>query len=109
MTMTRLEYGVKRAISEIVSGIVISSLLNSFSHSGLLDPSHVILFNILNILGVVALTFAMPYWGSSYLIGWLIGLLIMSQTGLIELWEFLAYFAAALFVFITRIWKQLKS
>lgn len=81
--MPRFEHGIKRAITEIIGGLVIATILNAFISSGLLDPSYLFLFKLLNMIGTIALILAMPYWGAFYLLGWLFGLLTLSQSGLI--------------------------
>jgi hypothetical protein len=44
----------------------------------------------------------MKYWGTSYLLGWLVGLLLMSQTGLVGTLELLIYFAVPILYLIIR-------
>ena len=68
--MPSLEYGYRRAVSEIIGGIVTSIVINAFIQSGLLDPSWLLYFKLLNMLALIGLIIAMPYWGTTYLMGW---------------------------------------
>lgn len=100
-------YGMRRAIGEVVAGIVTSVLVGAFVSSGLLPPAYAVLFGILNMLGTVTLILAMPYWGTVYLFGWLLGLFIMLQTGLVGILDVLVDFGVPFVVWVWRIWKEL--
>jgi len=106
--MSKIEYGFRRAITEMVSGIVVAVILQAFVSSGLIPYSYVLLFHLVNIVSTIALVFAIPYWATSYIIGWLIGLAIMSRSGLIGTLEFVIYFIP-FFVLIARLVKKLRD
>ena len=101
--MNGFEYGFKRAFVEIIGGIVTSIIVTAFTNSGLLDPSYVLLFNLLNVFGIIMLLLVMPYWGITYLMGWLFGLFILLQSGLIGILEFVIYLVVSLAILIIRI------
>jgi hypothetical protein len=101
--MNGFEYGTKRAIEEIVCGFVTSVIVNVFINSGLLSPSYVLLFGVINVIGLITLIFAMPYWGITYLLGWLFGVIIMLQSGLIGILEVIIYLGIPLVVLILRV------
>jgi len=103
--MSRFEYGMKRAISEIVAGIITSTVLIAFVNSELLNPSFMLLFHLINILSTIALIFAMPFWATSYILGWLFGLWIMFSSGLVGILEFLVYLVP-LVILIIRFLKK---
>jgi hypothetical protein len=103
--MSKLEYGFKRAITEIVGGFVSSIVLEAFVNAGLIPVYYMLLFHILNATGTLVLILAMPYWATTYIIGWLIGLWILSGSGLINGIDYLLYFIPLLFVLGWRIWK----
>lgn len=106
--MSAFGYGARRAIAEVVGGIVTSSIVIAFINSGLLDPSYTLLFHLLNVVGIVSLILTMPYWGTTYLIGWLFGLWIMSESGLVGILELLVYLGVPLVVLILRLLKVLE-
>ncbi|MEM3697423.1 MAG: hypothetical protein QXG27_06355 [Candidatus Bathyarchaeia archaeon] len=89
--MSKFEYGFVRAISEIVAGFVMSVVLSSFVSAGLIPGSFVLLFHVLNVFSTVLMVFAMPFWATSYCIGWLFGLGIMYSSGLVDVLELLIY------------------
>jgi len=106
--MRSLEYGYKRAISEIVSGAIISIVISTLVQSGLLDKSLIIYFKVLNFLALIGLIMVVPYWGTGYLLGWLFGLLVMAQSGLVNIFDFIIYFGIPLVVLIIRLAKFLE-
>ncbi|MBX5321917.1 MAG: hypothetical protein ACQXXG_02865 [Candidatus Bathyarchaeia archaeon] len=103
--MSKLEYGFVRAISEIVAGFVMSVFLSSFVNAGLIPDSFVLLFHVLNVLSTVLLVFAMPFWATSYSIGWLVGLWVMYSSGLVEVFELLVYLVPLIIVGIRFVKK----
>lgn len=68
-----------------------SVVLSSFVNAGLIPASFVLLFHVLNVISTVCLVFAMPFWATSYSIGWLVGLWVMYGSGLVEVFELLVY------------------
>jgi len=106
--MSKFEYGFSRAITEIVTGIVLAVVLEAFVTSGLIPYSYVLLFHLLNVVSTIAFIFAIPYWATSYIIGWLIGLTIMSRSGLIGALDFIIYLIP-LFFLIARFVKKLRD
>jgi len=109
MKMPSVEYGFQRAIYEIVTGFILSLILNIFASNGLLSPSWIHYFQLLNLLLTIALISAMPYWGTGYLIGWLFGLIIMAKVGLVGFQDFLVYFIIPVIIMVRRIIKSTKK
>jgi hypothetical protein len=103
--MSKFGYGVGRAISEIVAGIVTSTILVAFMNSGLLNPSFMLLFHLINILSTIALIFAVPFWATSYILRWLFGLWIMFSSRLVGILELLVYLVP-LIILIIRFLKK---
>ena len=103
--MPGFEDGYQRAVSVI--GVVITAIiLNAFIFLGLLDPSFILYFKLLNMLALIALVLTMPYWGTFYLIGWLFGLIIMVKSGLVSILDFIIYFGIPLVILIIRVCKK---
>jgi len=89
--MSKLEYGFKRAVSEIIGGIVAYYFIAALISTGLIPPYFVLLFHLVNVLSTILLVFAMPFWATSYILGWLFGLGIMYQSGVIGILDLLIY------------------
>jgi len=103
--MSKFEYGFVRAVSEVVTGFVMWVVLSSFVNAGLIPASFVLLFHVLNVLSTVLMVFAMPFWATSYSIGWLVGLWVMYGSGLIEVFELLVYLVPLIIVVIRFVKK----
>jgi len=102
-------HGIRRIVGEVVSGIVNSSITDAIIGTGLVSPAFVVLFSVLNMLYTVVLVLAMPYWGTIYLFGWLFGLVMLSQTGMIGILDATVYFGVPLIVLIIRFGRKLKE
>ena len=103
--MFKFEYGFKRAVSEVVAGLIMSVVLASFVDAGLIPASFVLLFHVLNVLSTVLMVFAMPFWATSYSIGWLLGLWVMYSSGLVDVFELLIYLVPLIVVGIRFVKK----
>ncbi|RLE87183.1 MAG: hypothetical protein DRJ67_05425 [Thermoprotei archaeon] len=103
--MAGLEHGFRRAVSGAVSGIVMTEIVNALVYAGLLPPSLLLYFKILNMLTTIGLIMAMPYWGTAYLLGWLCGLVAMMQ---VSDFEALIYLVTSLVILAVRMFKHLS-
>ncbi len=106
--MPRFEHGYKRAISEVIESSIAAIILSVFVSQGVLDQSWLLYFKLLNMLVSIFLILVVPYWGTGYLIGWLFGLWILSQSGLVGFWDFVFYFGIPLVVLVGRIIKEFE-
>jgi len=106
--MPRAEHGFRRILSEVLCGFAVNTLLTIFVSFGL-DISWIFLFETLNTLALIMLILAVPYWGTGYLFGWLIGLLMMVKINLISTWEFGIYFGVPLVVLVIRVLKKFNE
>jgi apolipoprotein N-acyltransferase len=102
--MSKFEYGVKRAISEVLAGIITYAIFSAFLSSGLIPPGFVLLFHLLNALSTAAFVRAVPFWATAYILGWLFGLGLMCVSGLVSFLDFLVYLVP-LAVLVARILK----
>ena len=102
-------YGIRRLMGEVVGGVITSIFVDVIIGSGLLPPVYAVLFGILNMVGTIGLILAMPYWGTVYLFGWLAGLCIMLQAGLVGILDAAFYFGVPLAVLVLRLWKKLTD
>jgi hypothetical protein len=101
--MSGFEYGMKRAVIEIINGFVTSIVIDSFISSGLLPYSYVFLFGLLNVISIITLILTMPLWGLTYLLGWIFGVIMMLQSELIGIWEAILYLGAPIVVIALKI------
>jgi hypothetical protein len=104
--MLGAEHGFARAISEVVGGLIVSVLLGAFASTELIPSSYLLMFELLNLVLTISFVLAVPYWGTGYLFGWLFGLAIMSQSGLVGPLDFVVYFAIPLIVLVVRVLKR---
>lgn len=102
-------YGAKRAFAEVVGGIVVSLMLDAFAKTGLIPQGYLLTFNLLNGLGTAALFLVMPVWATTYLIGWIVGMMIMLNAGLISIWDLLAYLTIPLLVIGVRLYSIISE
>lgn len=100
------EHGCVRAISETVGGIISGTLLNAFISNGLIPSHYIALFKLISLLTIISLIIAMPYWGTGYMIGWLLGIIIMAKSGLISAFDALIYIVIPLVILIVRMIRR---
>jgi maltodextrin utilization protein YvdJ len=89
--MPRAQAGFVKIISLMVTGIVISAVLDAFSEQ--LGSFVVLLRIILNLIAIASFFESfhnMNYWGISYAVGYLVGILIFGNYFL-EWWEIIIY------------------
>jgi len=100
------EEGLKQALVEVIGGIIISVFLMAIRNSGLVPPSYISLFDLVNLVGSILLVIGMEYWGTGYLVGWLAGIWIMHYSGLVEAWLVILYFVVGLTILVARFLKK---
>lgn len=107
--MPGFEYGIKRAFTEVISGIVTSAIILAFLNSGILDPTFVFWFKLLNIVGIITLIIVMPLWGTTYLVGYGVGLWMLFNAGLVGIPELILYMGIIGITLVLRIKSMLES
>jgi len=107
--MSKFEYGLKRAVSEVIAGLIIFVIFASFVDAGLISESFVLLFHFLNALLTISMVFVFPFWTTSYSIGWLVGIWLMHGSGLVGALELLLYLVPLIIVVIRFIKKFMWS
>jgi hypothetical protein len=90
--LDKFDYGLERAFSEIIGGLVTTIIISSFISTGLIPSYFIWLFHLLNIVDMIVLIQKMPYWATSYSVGWLIGVIILTNTGLLTILDILINF-----------------
>jgi len=102
--MPSFESGLKRAIAEVITGIItlviIETVLNSYKVGWLM-----IIVNIISIILIIFLIDKIPFWSLTYLLGWLFGLALLSS--LLSLWEIILYFVIGVPLLIIKFKNKL--
>jgi hypothetical protein len=106
--MNGFERGIRRALLEVVNGLVTSTVSVAFVSSGLLPPFYVALFNLVNAIGTITLIFTMFYWGFTHLLGWLFALLLLLQSGLIGIFDLIVYLGFSIVALIIKAMRVTK-
>lgn len=101
MIMPGTEYGLRRAISEIIGGFTISIVVRTFAY-GFGLPWLFVLFNLFSIFMTVGLLDKMPFWSTSYFLGWLFGLIYIGPAFLSPL-ELVLYLGITLLVLYWKV------
>ena len=107
-----IEKGFSEAIVGVVVGIVLSALLGVIPTLSFV-PSYFAgicqLLEVISLVGGILLIFAMESWGLGYLLGWLFGMWIMSNTGLVESWLFTLYAVVGVVVIVVKILEKVEK
>lgn len=103
--MPREEHGFKRAISEFISGLIMSTYLDFFANAGLIPPSLLLTLKALNLVAALAFIMTLPYWGTRYMLGWLLGFIMMIPSGIIDPVDLIIYVGIPLINLVSRFLK----
>jgi hypothetical protein len=98
--MPGLEYGIKRAFTEIVVGFVVVIAIQAILHSLKMDVL-IILFDLFSIISIIFLFDTMTFWSLSYLVGWFFGFAIFSFV--LTWWEIVLYGVVTIFALFIKI------
>ena len=85
----KFDSGLNRIFGEIIGGLIASIIISSFVGTGLIPFYYIWFFYLLNIIDMIVLIQKMPYWATSYSVGWLIGVIILANTGLLPIIDIL--------------------
>lgn len=77
--MNKLQKGIAEAITGIVFGIVLTTIVGAFAKDGTLPGYSVWLFGVINVILNIATINSLRYAGILYTIGWLIGSWLMKD------------------------------
>jgi hypothetical protein len=92
-----------RVFSGILGGVILSYALHALVDLGMVDSSFLVLLSLANIFGVIFVSILMGYWGTLYVIGWLLGLMSSSPIGIADVLEFFIYFLVALVILLRKL------
>jgi hypothetical protein len=106
-SLSDVEHGLARAFTEVIGGFITSfalrSVLVGFANSGFLGSSWLALFDLVSVAGTFSLLRVMNFWKTPYLMGWIIGVGLLLQTGLLGSLEILIYLVVPVLVLLARI------
>jgi len=105
----KFQEGLARAITEIVVGLIPPIVLSAAFNSELFPSVYIWVFylisGVISLIGILDFFKEMSFWGISYIIGWIFGVFLLLDTGLLELTDFLVYFIAPLGYLVYKIIK----
>ena len=87
----KFDSGFNRAFSEIVVGLIIQIIISSFFSIGLIPSYFIWFFHLLSIIDMLSLIKETSFWATSYVVGWLFGVIILTYSGLLTIIDFLIY------------------
>ena len=102
-------HGLATATTGVLMGVMVESMLSSFVSAGIIDPSIMIIYHLINILAIFAFVHVTKYWGTFYLFGWWAGLGLMRYAGLVGDLEFTIYSIILVSVLITRALRRIED
>ena len=103
--LDKFNYGLKRAFSELIPEIAIPITVSIFISTGLFPSYSIWLFHLVSIVDMLVLIQKMSYWATSYMVGWLVGVIILATTGLLTILDFLIYLIPIGFLVYYRLYK----
>lgn len=107
--MPEVEHGFLRAILEVVGGFLTSILMKMMENSGLIPATYLLMFKLITWLSTIIFILVFPYWGTGYLIGWLLGIALLYPSGLLEPLDLVIYFIIPLIILILRLIKHVTD
>ncbi len=99
----QFDCGLDRAIKEIVGGIITTFIVSAFISAGLIPSGFIGIFHVVNIAGIIVLIEKMSYWGTNYIIGWIIGVFIFMSTNLLSIFDILIYVFVPVYFIVKRV------
>ena len=101
--LDKFEYGLRRAFDEIIVGSVPSITISIIVSTGLVPSYFIWFFHLFSVIGMIILIQKMPNWATSYIVGWLVGVIILAYSDLITITNMLIYLIPL--VFLIYRWK----
>ena len=103
----KFDSGFDRAFSEIVVGLIIPILISIFVSTDLIPSYFIWFFHLLSIIDMISLIKEMSFWATSYIVGWLIGVIILANTGLLTFIDILIYLIPLVFL-VHKLLKRIR-
>lgn len=100
--------GFDRAFSEIAGGLIIPIFISSLVSTGLFPPYSIWILFFISIVGMISLIKEMSLWATSYIVGWLFGVIILAYSGLLTIIEFLIYLIPLVYL-VYKLLKRIRD
>ena len=97
--------GFRDAVREILEGIIVSALVGVLGQIPFLPSDYmgmIQLFEAVYLMAGILVVLVMESWGFCYLLGWLLGMSIMSIINLVEHW----FICSLYFCWVSRLNNQ---
>jgi hypothetical protein len=107
-----IQSGIRDAIIGILEGIIVSSVLGIIPLIPNIPSYYVGIIELIQVIYLIAgilVILKMESWKFWYLVGWLIGMWIMSTAGLIQSWLFIVYAVVGVPTLITKALQKARS
>jgi hypothetical protein len=101
--------GFLTAITGVIVGLIIETMIRGFVDAGLANPLYLVLYQLLSILAIIMLTHTTKYWGTLYLFGWWAGMYITFSSGLVGLPEMIIDSIILSGVLVSRFMRHFSS
>ena len=95
--MNGIGYGFRRGIEDFTKGFAISVFINALSMIPLFEP-YKWTFALINMGSYLGLISTIPRWRISYLVGWILSIIVLSGTELMSVWDFILNIIAIIIV-----------
>ena len=94
----KFESGFSRALTQIVVGLIPPIFISSFVSTGLFPYYIIWIFHLLGIIDMISLIKEISYWATSYIVGWVFGVIILANSGLLVIQDILIYLIPLVFL-----------
>ncbi len=106
--LDKFEDGLNRALLEIVLGLIIPIIISSLVSTGQFPSYFILILYLISIGGMISLIREMSFWATSYIVGWLFGIFILANSGLLTPIDILIYLIPIVFL-VYRLLKLILS
>jgi len=106
------ESGIREAVLGGFGGFILNVVLDIIPTLPSIPSYYVGIVQLLKavlLIGGIPLIFAMESWGLGYLLGWLVGMWMMSTVGLVESWMFTLYAVVGIVVVLGKIVEKVEK
>jgi len=101
--LEKIQEGIIGAIGKIVLGLISPLIISAVINNGIVPYNFIGIFyfvsGIVSVFGIVKFLKEMSFWGIAYIIGWVVGVYLLIDSGLLTYWDFVFYLIAPLVFF----------
>ena len=104
----KFDSGLSHAFTEIVVGLITPIFISSILSTELVPSYFIWFFHLLSIIDMISLIKEMSFWATSYIVGWLFGIIILAYSGLLVIIDFLIYLIPLVFL-VYKLLKRIRD